>query len=77
MVKKKLNFDKIDQDDLLETSISILKKVYELGKKRDDVEIMLGVSDRLCLIYEKMLELQEDGKSPMGFSSISIRNDDE
>jgi len=51
---------------VLKSSLEILNKAYRVAKKKDDLENMLAISDRLMLLYE-LLKNNETKKTAMGF----------
>jgi hypothetical protein len=63
---------------LLELSIKILEKSYKIAKKKDDLENMLAISDRLMLLYG-VLEETKDGKKEkrFGFNILDTGDEDE
>jgi len=67
---------KTHKDELLNKSIQMLDDIYKIAKKKEDTETMTSVSDRVCMLYEKMLDVELDRKTPPGFLSIG-REDDE
>ena len=55
-----------DPKKVLKSSIKILQTSYNVAKKKDDIENMLAISDRLMLLYE-LLKNNETKKTAMGF----------
>ena len=51
---------------ILKSSLEVLSKAYKVAKKKDDLENMLAISDRLMLLYE-LLKNNETKKSSTGF----------
>ena len=64
------------REELLDKSVKMLQDIYEIAKKKEDTETMTAVSDRICLLYEKEMDIETDTKSPTGFS-IRSKDDDE
>lgn len=62
--------------ELLDISIQMLNDIYEIAKKKEDTDTMTAVSDRMCLLYEKEVDLEMDRKSPPGFT-IASKDEDE
>jgi len=62
---------------LIRVSVKILEKSYKIAKKKDDLENMLAISDRLMLLYG-MLEDSKDGKKskPLGFGILELDEDE-
>ena len=63
---------------LLKVSVEILEKSYKLAKKKDDIEGMLAISDRLMLLYNTLEELKsiKDNKPRVGFGLLGVEDDD-
>ena len=59
---------KKNPEKLLEVSIKVLEKSYKIAKKKDDLENMLAISDRLMLLYGMLEDEEKDKKKPFGFS---------
>jgi len=55
-----------DPKKILKSSLEVLQKSYKVAKKKDDIENMLAISDRLMLLYE-LLKNNETKKTAMGF----------
>ena len=55
-----------DPKKVLKSSLKVLQKSYSVAKKKDDIENMLAISDRLMLLYE-LLRNNETKKTAMGF----------
>jgi hypothetical protein len=55
-----------DPKKVLKSSLKVLQKSYSVAKKKDDIENMLAISDRLMLLYE-LLKNNETKKTAMGF----------
>jgi len=55
-----------DPKKVLKSSLKILQTSYNVAKKKDDIENMLAISDRLMLLYE-LLKNNETKKTAMGF----------
>ena len=70
----KLNSEK---QRLLDTSISMLNDIYEIAKKKEDTETMTAVSDRICLLYEKEVDIALDRRRAPGFTIRKEEEDDE
>ena len=60
-----MNIEK-DPKKVLKSSLKVLEKSYSIAKKKDDLENMLAISDRLMLLYE-LLKNNETKKTAMGF----------
>lgn len=73
-IMPKLNSDK---QRLLETSIQMLNDIYEIAKKKEDTETMTAVSDRICLLYEKEVDIALDRRRTAGFSIRKEEDEDE
>lgn len=56
-----------DKEKLFNISIEMLQDIYEIAKIKQDTETMTAVSDRICLLYEKQIDLELDRKTPPGF----------
>jgi len=53
---------------VLKSSLEILQKSYKVAKKKDDLENMLAISDRLMVLYELLNNIKEDRKTTkLGF----------
>jgi hypothetical protein len=64
------------REDLLQKSVSMLEDIYEIAKKKEDTETMTSVSDRICLLYEKEMDIETDTKSATGFTIIGKDEDE-
>lgn len=53
-----------EPNKVLKSSLEVLNKAYKVAKKKDDLENMLAISDRLMLLYE----LLRNGKNQKGIS---------
>lgn len=72
------NMSNIEKDPtkILKSSLEILQKSYSVAKKKDDIENMLAISDRLMLLYELLKNVAETKKAPsLGF--LGVLEDDE
>lgn len=67
---------KTQRAELLERSVQMLNDIYEIAKKKEDTETMTSVSDRMCLLYEKEMDLELDRKSPTGFIAMEEVDDE-
>ena len=62
---------------LLEVSVKILERSYKIAKKKDDLEVMLAISDRLMLLYSTLEETGEGKKNkPVGFLGMVGEEDE-
>lgn len=53
---------------ILKSSLEVLQKSYKVAKKKDDLETMLAISDRLMVLYELLTNIKENKKgSSLGF----------
>ena len=43
---------------VLKSSLAVLEKAYKLSKKKDDIENMLAISDRLMVLYELLINIK-------------------
>lgn len=56
---------------LLELSLKVLEKAYGKAKKKDDIETMLAISDRLMILYGMLEEVNANsGGKTIGFVDI-------
>lgn len=57
-----------NHDKLLDVSVKVLEKSYKIAKKKEDLETMLAISDRLMILYGMLEEVEgtKRGK-PLGF----------
>jgi len=72
------NMSNIEKDPtkILKSSLEVLQKSYSVAKKKDDIENMLAISDRLMLLYELLKNGAENKKTPpLGF--LGVLEDDE
>jgi hypothetical protein len=69
----KHNFEK---EKLFEMSVSMLQDIYDIAKMKQDTETMTAVSDRICMLYEKQIDIELDRKGPTGFR-LSEKDEDE
>lgn len=72
------NMSNIEKDPtkILKSSLEVLQKSYKVAKKKDDIENMLAISDRLMLLYELLKNVSESKKQPsLGF--LGVLEDDE
>lgn len=69
----KHNFEK---EKLFEMSVSMLQDIYDIAKMKQDTETMTAVSDRICMLYEKQIDIELDRKGPTGFV-LSEKGEDE
>jgi len=54
---------------VLEVSLEVLEKSYKIAKKKEDLEVMLAISDRLMILYSTLEEIKDIKKiKPLGFS---------
>lgn len=73
-----MTFEYTSSDDVLKYGLSVLKKVYKLASKKEDTTLMLGVADRLLLLYEGMLDVEKQKKQvPTGFARYEIMEEDD
>ena len=57
-----------DPKKILKSSLEVLQKSYKIAKKKDDLENMLAISDRLMLLYELLSNVKDSKKgNPLGF----------
>jgi hypothetical protein len=53
---------------ILKSSLEILQKSYKVAKKKEDLENMLAISDRLMVLYELLTNIKEGKKrNSLGF----------
>ncbi|NDB81749.1 MAG: hypothetical protein EB127_03225 [Alphaproteobacteria bacterium] len=57
----------LEKEKLFEMSVSMLQDIYDIAKIKQDTETMTAVSDRICLLYEKQVDIELERKSPTGF----------
>jgi len=63
----------------LEATYDALKRLYKIAKKRDDVSLMLDVSERLMALYAPMSEVKRhdrEKQKPAGFTQFVGVEDD-
>lgn len=71
-----MKFDK-KPELLLKVSVEILEKGYKVAKKKEDLENMLAIADRLMLLYTMLDESKDSKKSkPLGFSLLEMDDDE-
>jgi len=63
-----------NKDLLFDLSLQMLQDIYDIAKMKQDTETMTSVSDRICLLYEKQVDIEMDKKSPLGFK---LKEDDD
>lgn len=57
-----------DPKKVLKSSLEVLQRSYKIAKRKDDLENMLAISDRLMLLYELLNGIKENNKGkPLGF----------
>lgn len=56
-----------DKDKLFNLSVNMLQDIYDIAKMKQDTETMTSVSDRICMLYEKQVDIELDRKNPPGF----------
>jgi hypothetical protein len=57
-----------DPKKVLKSSLEVLRRSYKIAKRKDDLENMLAISDRLMLLYELLNGIKENNKGkPLGF----------
>lgn len=57
-----------DPKKILKSSLEVLQKSYKVAKKKDDLENMLAISDRLMLLYELLSNIKDGKKgNSLGF----------
>jgi len=57
-----------DPKKILKSSLEVLQKSYKIAKKKDDLENMLAISDRLMLLYELLSNVKDSKKgNSLGF----------
>jgi hypothetical protein len=57
-----------DPKMVLKSSLEVLQRSYKIAKRKDDLENMLAISDRLMLLYELLNGIKENSKGkPLGF----------
>jgi len=57
-----------DPKKILKSSLEVLQKSYKVAKKKDDLENMLAISDRLMLLYELLSNIKDSKKgNSLGF----------
>lgn len=63
-----MTFDSTSSDDVLAYGMNVLKRIYKMAKKKEDITLMMGVADRLLMLYESMADTERQKKqAPMGF----------
>ena len=70
----KQNYEK---DKLFNMSIDMLQDIYDIAKMKQDSETMTAVSDRICMLYEKQVDIELERKNPTGFRLETEEEDDE
>ena len=62
---------------LLKATVDILEKSYKIAKKKEDLEVMLAISDRLMLLYSTLEELKQTKPKQSSFGFARMDDDDE
>lgn len=72
-------FESTSSDEVLGYSISVLKKIYKMAKKKEDTALMVAVADRLMVLYETMSDIEKSKRpNPTGFRlALGDENDRE
>ena len=55
---------------VLKSSLEVLQRSYKLAKKKDDLENMLAISDRLMVLYELLNNIKDGKRTPLGFLGV-------
>ena len=56
-----------DKERLFDLSLDMLQDIYDIAKMKQDTETMTSVSDRICMLYEKQIDLELNKKTVPGF----------
>lgn len=72
-----MSFDSTSSDDVLNYGLTVLKKVYKIAKKKEDTALMLGVSDRLLVLYEGMIDSERNRRGPVGFARMQLTEEED
>ena len=70
-------FDSTSSDDVLNYGMNVLKRIYKIAKKKEDTTLMLGVADRLLVLYEGMSEIERTRRGPVGFARIQLTEEED
>ena len=58
--------------------MGVLKKIYKIARKKEDTAVMMGVADRLLILFEGMSDLEKTRRQhPTGFARILVEEDDD
>jgi len=71
----KMNIKK-NPEELLKVSIRILDKSYKFAKKKEDLEAMLAIADRLMVLYGLLEDGSGSKKSILGFGLLGDDTDE-
>jgi len=73
-----MTFESTSSDDVLKYGLEVLKKIYKIAKKKEDTTLMLGISDRLLLLYEGMVDIEKQKRQiPTGFARYEVVEEDD
>jgi len=73
-----MTFESTSSDDVLKYGLGVLKKIYKIAKKKEDTTLMLGISDRLLLLYEGMSDIEKQKRQiPTGFARYELAEEDD
>jgi hypothetical protein len=73
-----MTFESTSSDDVLKYSMGVLKKIYKIARKKEDVNAMMGVADRLLVLFEGMSEIEKGRRQhPTGFARLVMEADDD
>ena len=58
-------------------SVAMLQDIYDIAKMKQDTETMTAVSDRICMLYEKQVDIELERRNPTGFTLQVEEDEDE
>lgn len=75
-----MTFESKDSEDILKYALGVLKKVYKVARKKEDTATMIGIADRLLVLFESMSDMENNKRQhPTGFARafMEVENDRE
>jgi hypothetical protein len=73
-----MTFESTSSDDVLKYSMNVLKKIYKVARKKEDLTTMMGVADRLLVLFEGLSDIEKAKKHhPTGFARLVLEEEDD
>ena len=65
-----------DARHMLELTLQTLDYALEMAAKKDDMEAVMGVADRMLALFQLTSEIESDKRTPAGFHLATRHEDD-